>query len=384
MPTKRCCCIKCVIFEDDFNRAELGSDYVGDGEIIDNVLHANNDTITICQAYELGAFYSRVTMKDTTDGAVYKVRCGDPDGGYLVTITFAGTVGIGTGTMQFSISTDDGATEAEGFTYDWEYEDELLYICYAPGSQISAGPQTRTSGSGGGNPTWVTACIPLSPHDNCWPGPKGNYTFVEGEFDDFYYTYHWVENKRCQKCDCFCWDGEAHCVPKLLYVTLGGSGQCFNGTYEMYQAATLTTDLIVPPTFVDVPQKFEWVSEPIYCPYADNAFTLTLRCELTNEDTYPRFRLELRKYGDNAICASLGFDLDDPDTDDVTRQPEDYTSYAHSKDTSTCVPFLLNFPQIVDGPFSCSEPEYSCCGGFINSGETSPQPLKYFDVTITE
>ncbi len=111
VPTKRCCCIKCVIFEDDFNRAELGSDYVGDGEIIDNVLHANNDTITICQAYELGAFYSRVTMKDTTDGAVYKVRCGDPDGGYLVTITFAGTVGIGTGTMQFSISTDDGATE---------------------------------------------------------------------------------------------------------------------------------------------------------------------------------------------------------------------------------------------------------------------------------
>lgn len=384
MATKRCCCINCVIFEDDFNRAELGSDYVGDGEIIDNVLHADNDTITICQGYELGAFYSRVVLKAPSDGSVYRVRCGDPDGGYVVSITFAGTVGIFTGTMQFSISTDDGATEAEGFTYAWEYEDETLYICYAPGSQISAGPTTRTSGSGGENPVWVTTCIPLEPHDNCWPGPKGNYTFIEGTFDDFYYTYHWVENKRCQKCDCFCWDGEAHCVPKLLYATLGGSGQCFDGTYEMYQAATTTTSLIDPPTFIDVPQKFEWVSEPIYCPYTGNAFTLTLRCSVTNEDTYPRFRLELRKWGDNVHCSSLGFDLTDPDTEDVTRSSEDYTSYAHSKATSTCVPFYLDFPDIVNDDYGCSEAFPSCCGGYINSEEPEPFPPVQFGVVITE
>ena len=94
MATKRCCCIKCIIFEDDFNREELGPDYTGDGEIIDDVLHADNDTITICQGYELGAFYSHVVLKAPTDGSVYRVRFGDPDGGHEVTVAIQGTVGV--------------------------------------------------------------------------------------------------------------------------------------------------------------------------------------------------------------------------------------------------------------------------------------------------
>ncbi len=376
MPTKRCCCGSCRIFTDDFNRASLGSNYVGDGTIVSGALHADETVLKVCQGFELGAFYAHVLLRSAGDASVYTIRVGDPNGGYLVQAVFGGAAG--TGTMTLRISLDDGGSWVEEYEYAWEYAEETIFICYTPGLQISVGPTTRSSGSGGAGPVWVTTCIPLEPHDNCWPGPKGNWTFVEGVFDDFVYEYHWIEKRSCQKCDCFCWDGEAHCVPETLYVTLGGPGLCFNGTYEMTQAATLTTSTLDPPTITPVPQKYEWVSEPIYCPYEGHGFTLTLRCEIGSldpGDTYPRFRLELRRWGyfASANNSALGFDLSDPDTEDSERGSDDMVSVSYSKPTSTCDPFYLEFPDIIDDMFAGNETTPSCCGGYVQSGDPPVQ-----------
>lgn len=387
MPPRRCCCgADCIFFSDDFNREELGSNYSGLGEIIAGVLHAEDTVLNVCQDYILGAFYAHVLMKATA-GDSFKIRVGDPDGTYLAQIDFAGTPGAG-GTMTMRLSLDDGATWVEEWEYDWETADETLFVCYAPGTQISIGPTTRISGSG--EAVWVTTCIPLDPHDNCWSGGRGNWTFVEGTYDDFVIQYHWVENQECQRCDCFCWDGlEGYCIPKVLYLTLGGTGLCFDGTVEMNQVIVQHFDVNSAPTLIDVPRKFTWATDPITCPSQPTvSFSLILTCnvDLSSEAGYPRFELELRRYGDLTNCFAFGFDLDDPDTGDTERGTEDLNSVAYSRSTSTCDPFYLEFPCLVDDNFACNETTPSCCGGYVQSGDppTQSDPIPCIPIIITE
>jgi hypothetical protein len=98
-------------------------------------------------------------MRNATDGSVYVIKVGDPALDYRVRVTFAGSFGVG-GTL--TVRVEDG-TDFEEWEYVWELEDEILFVCWQPDVQLSAGIQTRTSQS----PFWVTMCVD-TPGDTCW------------------------------------------------------------------------------------------------------------------------------------------------------------------------------------------------------------------------
>jgi hypothetical protein len=395
MPPKLCCCGEnCLIASDNFNRADgdPGSGWYGDGVIVDNVLEADNDSTTVCSPFPLGSFHASCKLIGTTNGAVYIIKPGDPNGDYLVTATFTGTVGSGT----FNIEVDTG-TETLSYDFDWDFEDETLVVCYQPGVQLSAGPSGR-SVVNSGEAQWVTLCIDDT-HDDCWVRDStnvGNWTFVSGRFDDWIYQVHWIERPDCPNCDCFCAaDGELSCLPDTLYITIFSSTcSAINGTYEMKQRVVLGTTLSDYPTLADWPQKRYWVSEEIACPHpaaGDNSLVFILECQTDglNSD-YPSFLLTARRFGDNAFqCSNINFDpFDDSTVDPGSGFPQEITT-AHAKPSSTCAPLSLNFPTLCESNFSCSEPSYACCGGSVVSGGEGDEgggvsSPSCFTITITE
>jgi hypothetical protein len=386
-----CCCGTCQIASDNFNRpdGDPGSKWSGDGVIVDNALEADNDTTTVCSPTPLGSFHASCKLVGTTNGAVYIIKPGDPNGAYLVTATFTGTVGSGT----FNIKVETGV-ETLDYDFDWDFEDETLVVCYQPGVQLSAGPSGRAIVNSG-EAQWVTLCINNN-HDDCWPGGLGNWTFVSGTFDDWIYQVHWIERLDCPNCDCFCSEGGANsCIPDTLNITIFSS-TCsgINGTYTMLQKVVLGTSLTDYPTTADWPQKRYWVSEEIACPHpaaGDNSLVFILECQTDGLNSeYPSFLLTARRFGDNAFqCSNIYFDpFDDSTVDPGTGEPQEITT-AHAKPSSSCSPLSLNFPVLCESNFSCSEPSYACCGGSVVSGDpegggggvSSPS---CFTITITE
>lgn len=388
MVTRRCCC-PCLIASDNFDRADGpvsdGGEWYGGGEIVSNILEASNDHTTVCHPAKapLGALWAVMTVVGDT-ALSHVVRLGDPTGDYEVWIEFGGTVGIGTGTL--TITVKNGIDPDESYEYDWENANEEIYICYAPGTQMSAGPSSRTQTA----PQWVTLCIPEEPSDNCWlvggTTDVGNWMFVSGKYVDWQMELHWVEQNNCEDCDCYCWDnGVQSCIPKEITATLTG---CVSTSVTMRQKFITTTSSLDPPTSIDWTQKFEWVSDPISCSGAtqeEYGFVLILRCMKSDGDTYPRMRLEMMRYGTIASggCSTFGFDLDDPDTIDTEHTISQLTSYAYSKSTSTCDPLYLEFPDLVEDNWACNDASPTCCGGYVVSGGDI-MPPEYIGVTITE
>ncbi len=393
MPPRFCCCRDCDLFDDNFDRADgdPGSNWDGSGVIASNVLDSNEDTVTVCHPSwaTLGSLYGYCTMIDCDPALVHKVRVGDPTGDYEIWVTFAGTVGSGT----MTITVKNGIDADVEHEYPWEDADEYLQICYEPGVQISAGPSSRDTGE---HPDWVTSCIPLDPHDNCWPGDLGNWTFVQGKFDTFHFEVHWHELSTCEDCDCSCWyiDPDTNekiieCIPDTLCISVT-SEDCpdfMDGTFTMYQRRVIDSPLPydVYPTLEDWTQKFTWVSESIPCPYTGFEFYFVLTCGYnTSDDTKPKFRLAVARYAPGMPPPLTTFQFDTSDPNSSTPAPYSNESFALVELTSTCNPFYLEFPTIIESGWQSSDPGNSCCGGSVYSDQPEPSPDSHFTVIITE
>jgi len=385
------CCGQCFLQQDDFERADgpISGDWYGDGELLDGVLIADHDSTTICHpaAYTLGSLYGTCLLKNCDPGTTYVVRLGDPNATpdpIEVWVTFTGTVGIGTGEMTIELRLAAN-TVTESFTYDWEYADEGLTVCYVPGLWLCARPTTvRTNASS--FPNWVTTC--LGPGgDDCWTrngNAVGNWMFVTGEFDDFYMEVHYYERRECNDCDCYCVDENGfHCIPKEFSITVSGDG-CLDDTYTMRQKRIVSTSDDAEPEAELWPEKKTWLSDEIPCPETtDIHVRFIVECNKDATYGYPRLSARMVRYGPivSADCSSFQWDVDDPDT--VTTETDNvYESYAYTKSGSTCDPLYLVLPDIVETDWSCADPAQSCCGGYIQSGDPPPDPIPPFRMSV--
>lgn len=398
-----CCCPKesCLLQEDNFNRPDgpISGDWYGDGEIKDNRLIADHDSTTIChpEKYTLGTLNGQCLLKNCDPGITYKIRLGNPNATNPIEVwvkfsTEKLNTDVSYGTMIIELR-PDGNTVAESYVYDWENLEEGIKICYVPGLWLCAGPlEPRTLASVA--PTWVTTCIG-SGGDNCWirdGKPVGNWMFVEGEFDNFSMEVHYYENRECQDCDCYCVEkNKFYCIPKQLFVTLTtDDNRCINGTWIMRQVWISDLDTTVGWTTQPWPSKYVWVSDPIECPAnttknpyfplvnTPTTLRIAIYCNKENHE-YPKLRVILIRYPTYG-CSRLQWDWHDPNTISPIDYNEsianNYLSVAITKAKSTCKPFYMELPNIVEDVWTCYNPWETCCGGSVDFvGEEDREPV---------
>lgn len=404
MGTKRCCCGLCVIGEDDFNRANsdnpgpLWSEEDGDWDIDGNRLKGTTAGLlatTVCHPTwaPLGSFIASFDLDAPINGKVYKVRGGNPNTSLReATWTFTGSAGSGT----INIEVTNG-TDTLDFNVAWQDVEGpyRVSVCYLPGVLISASKPSNIAESG--SPTYTSVCIDDTDAARCFDG-LGNFSFLQGDFDNWVYEVHWLENHNCSTCLCPCRevvdDVETFtCVPDTLYATVSNVANCvgIDATKAMHlRTVSGLNSSAYPDYYVDYSRNF-WISEAFDCPTGadETKFVVVLECRNDVAYPYPRWIAHIIRWlpaGRN--CAGMGFIDSDTETI-IAACSEDggggvcYESTAYSLDTSTCTPFYLAFNNLIESFWVCSEDDRGCCGGKVVSGVGSDPPA-YISLEITE
>lgn len=405
MGTRRCCCGSCVLGSDDFDRPDSDdpgpkwSEEDGDwdidgnrlrGPVVDGLLATR-----ICHPVgaNLGSFIAYFDLDSPEGSKVYKVRAGDPHSSpYEASWEFAGTPGAGT----INISVTNGA-ETNSFSVVWQdvagpYN---VSLCYLPGVMLSASKPTNIAESG--SATYTTVCITADDAARCFLG-LGNFSFLRGDFDNWVYEIHWMENHKCKQCMCPCRQKTGgvesfYCVPDVLYATVSNIANCpgIDATKEMNLRAVSNYNSSLPPSsYVDYSRNF-WISDKFDCPTGETemSFCIVLECQNDLAYNYPRWIAHVVRWmpgGRN--CSGIGFLSDDAETivaacSEIGAGDVCYVSSAHSKSPSTCSPLYLVFGAITEYFWSCPEDLSGCCGGSVNSGGVSSPPA-YMSLEITE
>jgi hypothetical protein len=281
---------------DDFNRANsdaVGDKWIevsGDFDISSNTLVCVTPGVLACtkchpSAYPLGSFRASFDLINPSDGKVYKIRAGNPSSSSReVHWTVNGTGAGRTLTVEvFGDDAIDPATEVFPYAEGWHSDVVEVIVCYAPGLQLTALNNIEI--------TRVTSTIDETGADNCHAG-KGNFAFLEGDFDNWVYDVHWLENRDCNYCDCFCFRPGASPedlfgLPVELTATLTDQRQCtlIAGTYTLYQRKSnmsyeLNGQILEDPWV----EKNEWWSDCIE-PNASCGFRIGVFCTLDFESS---------------------------------------------------------------------------------------------------
>lgn len=409
MPTKRCCCgsRNCLLGEDDFNRADstnVGSKWSevsGGWEIQSNQLVCTSAGIlatTICHPSwaTRGSFKASFKIVNFADAKVYRFRAGDPNGS-----TYEGQFTLtdrGGGGWRADGELTDGTTTRTITEFNFSDEDTVTVdFCYAPGLSLFLGIRTENFVEGYD----ASLCIPDG-GATCWSG-LGNFSFLEGDFDDWYCEIHRVDdlNGICPFCECPCGEGEgaAHtvrCWPDQLTLTLTGSCPNIPDTYTLYQrretsGATDFSDPLIQPS----ENLRSWFSDTI--DMGDYYFAWKLDCEYAfnalYELTYPVMRLSLIfwvDFGDPFpiyadISDTIGFDDSYPETiSAVTEIPAHNRTEAATLSSSTCNPIVLNFPPIKEYHLVFGSAESFCAGPLTSDDPDGEQFFYEFTPTVTE
>jgi len=218
MPDRRCCCeVGCELGSDDFNNRSDGSVPADDPKwkVLSGTWEFDDGTVKstsagilatrICHpsAYPLGSFVATFTLKELSSNPTYKIRCGHPvNSDYEVWFEADGFGGVDpTGTLTITIYGDGVETAEEELELDSTLIELDAKVCYAPGlhllGQIDLWPNR-----------YPVLCIDgVAEADNCHlvsGDSVGNFSLLEGYFDDWEYVVHWIENNDCPYCDCFC------------------------------------------------------------------------------------------------------------------------------------------------------------------------------------
>lgn len=422
-PTGPCgCCGDCFLATDDFNRpdsARPGGEFVllaVAGGINSNTLLVNETGVvatTKCHSniHDLGSFESTFDLVSPEDGDIYEIACGNPnDPKAIVTYSFSGIPGSG-GYVTIEIETDgeDVASNEYSKTIKIDWISSTLVsarICYAPGLAVTA----SIFFDGSAATPDSEACIGEGNTAPCWDATDvdgnevkvGNFTFLQGHYDNWEYYVNFVDYRECVLCSCNCFRAisdnqyEYSCVPKTIHVTIGSDAACTGlaGTYAMFQRIRRDAPTDQPPDVDNFQQKFSWVTNPIICPQdPDYQFVLELICLGNSKEdatAVPNFQLNCIKYADGGLAnvadSNFGFDPTDPFTiTGGTTIAAGNVSEAACK-SGSCDPLNLAFPKLIENSYSAGDPAtgtVACCGGYVSSGGAY-EPSVSFTVTVTE
>jgi hypothetical protein len=377
---RRCCCVPltCELDSDDFDRDDsddVGSKWIevsGDFDISDNTLVCVTPGVLACTkchpaGYDRGSFTAFFDLINPSDGKVYKVRAGNPTSS---TLEVHWTV-VGTGvTRELTVDViGDGADGTVSWTFDYPegFNGNVVevVVCYMPGVELTALCNLEI--------TRVSSAPISDAASTCYSG-KGNFSFLEGDFDNWVYQVHWMENHDCTYCDCFCYLGgspeQLVGLPTELTMTITNIRQCTRmaGTYTLYQRnsnmGTYAGGFITDDWW---PEKQEWWSDVIDM-YGSPAccWRLGVFCTI-NEET-------------NRLLWAMGFyrcGIGSGDllwADDAEHPPwSTDNNWAYATADSTCDPFYLHFPFLLSGVEQCCEGD----GDFYNQ-----QPYVEIEVTV--
>jgi hypothetical protein len=240
----------CELGSDDFNRAdsevnEIGPKWEalsGEWRIDDNKLVCDTPGVlatTICHpsAYPLGSFWAEFQLLDLRVGVTHKVRAGHPTSSTYEVWFEPLDKDLATERIKVTVKGDETAI----FEYPWPSSAEGMYarICYAPGLMLSAivldtdkGELSQTG--------WTSACMGEVGASNCHNvgGTNlGNFSFLEGRFDNWVYEVHWLENHDCKRCDCHCHKNDDNvCNPNnpVLHLTNVQNCERMEGDYPLH------------------------------------------------------------------------------------------------------------------------------------------------------
>lgn len=409
---KGCCTLRsCELGEDDFERVDstslgsLWSEVSGDWEIDDGKLVCitpGRVTTTICHpAYAaLGSFVARFRLANPVEGKVWQIRAGKPDSSPNIA-----TVTLTSGEYVAELT---NGTDTKTITWT-ELDDELdplFTLCYFPGVQLSFQAQNVDAFT---ELESLDICIDDTDAGHCHSG-LGNFSFLEGDYEDWEYLIHWGDNKNgeCPYCECACIEGTGpdryvRCWPDELTLTLIDPTDCPNipSTYTLYARTEPGGDsgsAYAAPTITASTQKRVWVSDEIYMSDNDYYFRWKLDCDAvfgnTYEVYYPAMRLQVMFYvdfGDPWVIQTpldhLGFDITNPLTEDILDITLNSRSHAIALPASTCDPIRLVFPilretlLVFGGPI----PYWCAPGGSHTSADIDGEQFTYeFEVEITE
>lgn len=226
MPPRKCCCLSCILGDDDFNRADSADPgpkwkiVSGEWEILSNTLKGTGQlATTICHpsVYTKGSYIAEMTLVGMSDGTTsfWEVWIGDP-----AAPPFRVEVSHNSGTNVAVLSLFDTVGLIHAETYSGVSTNEVLTICWAPTLMLSAFL--------GGRIPHIDHCVATA-GANCYTvggDSVGGFSFAEGRFDDWTYNVHYIDNQNCEPCSCFCWKSidDYLCLPATVTLTFESVG----------------------------------------------------------------------------------------------------------------------------------------------------------------
>jgi hypothetical protein len=396
MPPRRCCCgaVRCELGDDDFNRSDANPPsgkwrvVSGEYEIADNVLNTITEGVlatTICHAsvHDEGSFIANFRLIDVRTRTIFKVRAGKPDtSAYEVHFE-----GLDIDTVDARIRVTVIGDETVVQTHPWpvfagDSANEVdVFVCYQPGVMLRG-----SIGSFSGQPPVPGACISAA-GANCWTiggVDVGNFSFIDGRFDNWTYQVTATDDLNCVPCGCFClkgdkpedrFDPDKNCFPA-----------CIRAIFELvssdvYAGACPLNDFEVTLSTTET-DRTEWLSaDQTLC---GNTFSMKAICETFDDGTRVFRALALNLYqSGGGGSAPVVFQWDGFDTEAGESASVKNPSY----ELSTCDPLSLVYEGLKLACFfgPCGEPgEFGnipfCCNDLCF--ETCPNII--YKVTLVE
>jgi hypothetical protein len=408
MGDRRCCCGKpgCELGEDNFDDRDdgpvpaddpkwkvLSGDWdFDDGTVIGDGLLATR----ICHpaAYPLGSFVATFTLKGIQDNPSYGIRCGDPvNSDYEVWFEADGFGSGLTGTLTITVYGDDDETATETLTLPSDTEELDAKVCYAPGLHLLGMIDLRPN-------VYPVLCIGGSDGDaNCYQSNTvGNFSFLEGHFDDWVYVVHWIENNDCPLCDCFCRteDNPASysCLGRRLTLSIVSDPDIWDCPGAEIEVTMYRMDDPTRPAGTDpfygfynggstTPKSWVWVSDSINCSggHPFSAVRAIMLCGMPIGLIKLALVKDAADYSDGSTRVMYLGNLSS--TQDQAADAE-----------STCEPLELIFPGVglrtyqcqdteadcMDWPPTCSQ--FACCGPCFVSSEAPTE--RFLTIYVTD
>jgi len=356
IPPRRCCCVDCFLGADEFDRADANPptgrwhEISGEFEIVDETVSSIDPGVlatTICHLpiHDEGSFIANFELVNLRTISIFKVRAGNPSTSFYEVHfepLYMDTPGA---VIRVTVFGDEvlGAVVEHPWPVD-TFGDSIdvhdAFICYQPGVHLKG-----SLGSYGGQPPVPGVCV-TDPGSNCWDiggVDVGNFSFVEGRFDNWDYQVTQTDDLTCNPCGCFClrgvmptdrFDPDKSCFPetiKAIFQLVSSS---------VYLTGCALSDLEVDLVETDA-DRTEWISsEQTVC---GTTFRLKANCEVFDSEGISFRGLTLTLLDGSGFPAAVVFQWDDPDF----TAGESATSRNPSYEESTCDPLGLVYNDLL-------------------------------------
>lgn len=348
MPPRRCCCADCLLGADDFDRSDANpptgawAEISGEFEILSNTVNSITPGIlatTICHdpIHDEGSFIANFTLINLRTRTIFKVLAGNP-GSSTYQVHFEP---LDMDTPGASIRVTVYGDETVDVSHPWPVDlfgdsadSADAFICYQPGVHLKG-----SLGSFGGLPPVPGSCV-TAPGANCWTVggvDVGNFSFIEGRFDNWDYQVTATDDITCVPCGCFCLRGEMPtdrfdpdkaCFPETMtaiFELVSSDVELDDCALDLFEVELVELD----------PDRTEWISETqTVC---GTTFRLKANCAVFDTETRAFRALTLTLLDALGFPSPVVFQWDDPDfgagESSTTRNP--------TYEDSTCDPLSL-------------------------------------------